>query len=707
MHNIKSYEKRQYKFYHFLIKILVLFCASATINIHSEEINPATNYKLLFANNYAPIYSGAKLRFPSYKLNISLNKISNYYKIQSLIPLNNEMEESLKTEGCLIIPSNKFDQFHDTYHELIEKDIPIFITSDTFLFFFKYYFTSLLINAEENYLCEDLSHIASILMQESEKIFNSSSAALQKAAKKNLILFATANKLLNDESLIPNCVKDIVNSEYASIQTISNKKYHNKIDLQKNKDNVYSEIEQKYSHFIPAGHYAANPKLQKYYQALQWLKQNLLIVEDKTNKNYDGNKPTQLHDNFKINILQILLLSANLSKLDKKTLEAYQRLISVYSYFYQTNSELTPLDCIPMMEKIFGPNAKLESFLDDTKLNAFIDELKKQLPQKNFAAPLTYETTIRFLPETHDSDSIILSKLISNKSGKYTTKHNLQPITLNDSMRILPFGIGLMSLLGASKANTALLNNKNSNYSLYEKELSQFKRELMTFNITDWHQNLYWCWLSLIKTLLIDFLKGYPSFMKTDQWYNKELNTALSSWALLRSDPYLTPIKGPATNAIRVPPSPIASSSKNITDGFVEPVPDFYSELLAITKTIHKSLKSLNLLNELPPYNSQYIEDMLTRVLEISRKQLRLETLNDNDLTFLKQLVDQLPIMLLKNNADQTKLPVSAKIYIDKSLNKSFTATISRVNLLLVIYITADKRALIAAGPVLSYSEGR
>lgn len=678
MYKFRFREKKQCKLFFSLIMVLVLIYVSATNIIQSEEINRSTNYKLFFANNYAPIYSGAKLRFPSYKLNIPLNKISNYHKIQSLITLDNKMEESLQIEGCLTVPSNKFDQFTDSYHELIEKDIPIFITSDTFLFFFKYYFSSLLINAEENYLYEDLSKIISVLMQESEKIYNSSSDPLQESAKRNLIFFATANKLLNAESSIPNAIKNIVNSEFKSIQTIR-----------------------------LLGHYAANPKLQKYFQTLQWLRQNLLTLNDNDNKNYTNNKPTQLQDNLKINILQILLLSANLNKLNTKTLYAYQRLISVYSYFFQSNLSITPLDCIPAMEKIFGPNAEPEAFLDDTKLLAFADILKKQFFQKKFPDLKTDELVIRFIPETYDTDSIILSKLITNKAGKYNAKYNLKPIKLNDSMNILPFSLSLMNLLGSSKANSFFIENKDFNYSLYNKEIYQLKQELMTFNITDWHQNFYWCWLSLIKTLLRDFLRGYPSFMKTDTWYTKALNTALSSWALLKSDPYLAPNKSTVNSETRFLTHHILSSSNNITNGFVEPVPDFYSELLAITKTIHKGLKSLNMLNDSLPFNSQYIEDMLTRILEISRKQLRLETLNDNDLMFLKKIVEQLPIIMLKNNADQTKLPVSTKIYVDKSFDKSFTATIDKINLLLLIYITPDKGALIAAGPVLSYNESK
>ena len=57
-----------------------------------------------------------------------------------------------------------------------------------------------------------------------------------------------------------------------------------------------------------------------------------------------------------------------------------------------------------------------------------------------------------------------------------------------------------------------------------------------------WHRNLYWTWLDALKPLLGRFPEGYPTFMRTEAWRDKELEACLGSWTELgRASPWVVP----------------------------------------------------------------------------------------------------------------------------------------------------------------------
>jgi hypothetical protein len=79
----------------------------------------------------------------------------------------------------------------------------------------------------------------------------------------------------------------------------------------------------------------------------------------------------------------------------------------------------------------------------------------------------------------------------------------------------------------------------DSNYLNYESQFGQLKDEFDSFDAALWNKNLYWSWLFTLKPLLDDHGEGYPTFMQTDAWKDKELTTSLASWTELRHDTIL------------------------------------------------------------------------------------------------------------------------------------------------------------------------
>jgi len=647
-----------------------------TINLPNEIRIP----KFFFANNYSPIYSGAKLAIPSFTFNMPLENIPNYNNFKSIIPLTNQNEETLKKDGCVIIPYKQLSHFVNTYNDLIENEIPLFITSDTLLYYFKLYFNALLINIEENTFAPELSQMLRELVNKFHQIYQDYDGEIKEAAKKNLILFSVANKLLNpDTADTPAEIKDEVNE---TLQIIKSKYQIN---------------------YTPTQHYSANQTLQNYFQATQWLKQIILYTQD-------INSSSTFSQDFKIQALQVLLIIDCLNQIEingQRALNIWEKFFAVYNFYNQNTNEPSLPEFIIATKKVFGQIVAVTDFLDDAKLKNLMIELKKY----NYATQSLFNNKdekvkgIRFFPASINTDDIIFNNLILTKVGTFAPKRNQKPFTLYNKQRVFPRALDIMSLLACSKATSILQDTNDSAYSLYNRQMLTLKQELMTFTLTDWHQNLYWSWLSLSKTLLYDFTQGYHHFMKSEQWHLKELQTALSAWLLLQYDPYIPLHNFKSADELRKINSTLHPHNKKIKTAFLEPVPDFYSELLALTKMIHDSLRSLNLLQELPPFNSEYIEGMLSRIAEISKKELRLENLNDNDIAFLGQIAEQINIITLKTNTFPTEMPFVNNIYTHRITNQSLFEAIGYPYLVVVIYIPPDSAPVLAAGPTFSYFE--
>src|SRR5919108_6162840 len=88
---------------------------------------------------------------------------------------------------------------------------------------------------------------------------------------------------------------------------------------------------------------------------------------------------------------------------------------------------------------------------------------------------------------------------------------------------------------------------------------------------SEWTETAYNGWLYTLRPLLTPPGEGYPLFMQSTAWQDKQLNTALGSWAELKHDTILyakQPYGGLGGCGWPSPPAPI------VAQGYVEPVPE-------------------------------------------------------------------------------------------------------------------------------------
>ncbi len=131
----------------------------------------------------------------------------------------------------------------------------------------------------------------------------------------------------------------------------------------------------------------------------------------------------------------------------------------------------------------------------------------------------------------------------------------------------------------------------------------------------EWARSIYSGWLYALKALLEEPGEGYPTFMRTEAWLDKSLNTALASWAQLRHDTILY-AKQPYAEL-----SAVLTSSR--ATGYVEPNPLLYSGLKNLVDATRTGLGRLGLLDAKLNSSLATFSRLLEKLVDISVKELR------------------------------------------------------------------------------------
>ncbi len=308
----------------------------------------------------------------------------------------------------------------------------------------------------------------------------------------------------------------------------------------------------------------------------------------------------------------------------------------------------------------------------------------------------------RFVP-----DSYMFDQLVSPAVGMYVG--NNTPFTMCRTpvgpARCFPRGLDIMAVLGSERAEDILVEEGDTEYAgvntSYDKQLKELKSEFAGFNfdITEWNRNLYWSWLYTLKPLLKGFGDGYPTFMQTRAWQEKELQTSLASWTELRHDTILYAKQSYTPPLSSMPPQP-----KPVV-GYVEPVPEFYARLLALTKMTEKGLIGLDVLDETEKARLQRLERILERLINISEAELENKELTENDYEFIRNFGENLDSVVAGVNNKGKETTIVADVHTDCNTGKVLEEGVGYVNLILVAYSVPDGRIIVGAGPVFSYYE--
>lgn len=695
--------------------------------------------RLSFVGYYSPESLDISLQAPQYQLPLETGEISNYQSFSSKIPLSDAALDLLERNGFVVV-SNPFDPEEEDitrpYEDLEEMGVPVFITSDSLLHLYHIQFAKTLRQIEEKEFYEDIWGISKSLLDDSIRKFNSSTGDLNEASRRNVAYFAvglsllqpTEDQVCGDEVVEdPGCFKaeDIVKYKFEAPDFVRTAVDQELELIQRHEGFSPSPVfvyKEDYSQYVPRGHYTRSEKLKNYFKALMWYGRMSLLLKG-SEQVEEGETSSVLPDSgaliskydAKIQTIQACLIASKLAE-SPELKDKWDRMYAVTSFYVGFSDDLGPNEYIEAMNSVFSgvfdPNG-----LTDEALRRLKAKLAEYRPPEIYGGTGKVALTPPFTPGQADEvleatkgfrlmgqrfvpDSYMFQNLVPPKVTwpLGSERPFTWVITQAGPARGFPRGLDVMALLGSRRASELLAELKDSNYVNYTTQFNLLKDEFDGFSEDDWNKNLYWSWFYALRPLLEDFGEGYPTFMKTEAWRDKELTTALASWAELRHDTILYAKQSYTPELLGFP------EEKPVV-GYVEPVPEFYNRLLALTVMTRDGLEDMGVLDHGAESRLNKLEEILLRLVDLSVKELRNVELSEDDYDFIRDFGDDLEDVIAGVDEMAKKTTMVADVHTDQNTGQVLEEAVGYVRLLVVAYKVPDGRVLIGAGPVMSYYE--
>ncbi|RCV63104.1 Protein of unknown function (DUF3160) [Methanophagales archaeon] len=719
------------------------------------------NPKLAFSSYYQPVNISVNLTVSPYPLPLNFSNITNMANLIANFELNERERELLGNNGFVIIDYGAVDDIVAPYKHIKAKNIPIFVTSDTLLHLYHIQFDEILKGVEEREFFDELVDLSNALLVQSVQDYESfTDPELKEAARRNVAYFAVALELLqtptegyDEEKLkeeiedwnteywwdkkafipirkvefeIPDHVKEAVDNEIINIE--KHEGFHPSAIFNSNPNCFCDEpccYCEDYSQYVPRGHYTQSEKLKRYFKAMMWYGRMAFML-----KGCNDDDALISEQDANLSTIQAALISSELPDVtvNNKTAQViWSRIYSVTAFFVGTADDLTPFEYRDALKSVFGTEFNASELSDENKLLALKVELAKMRSPEIYGGsgvcavypPITEEKLyecldktkgLRFMGQKFIPDSYMFQQLVSPAVGMYAGNDTPFTMCITDlgPARCFPRGLDVMAVLGSERAEAILIEVGDTEYeglnASYDKQLKKLKNQFAGFNSSDWNRNLYWSWLYALKPLLKGFGDGHQTFMQTKAWQEKELQTSLASWTELRHDTILY-AKQSYTPDICTAPGPWQPKPEPKPVGYVEPVPEFYARLLALTEMTENGLIDLDVLSETEKARLHSLECILERLIAISKAELENEELTEDDYEFIRDFGNKLDSVVTGVNDEGKETTIVADVHTDYNTKKVLEEGVGYVDLILVAYIVPDGRIIAGAGPVFSCYE--
>ena len=390
-----------------------------------------------------------------------------------------------------------------------------------------------------------------------------------------------------------------------------------------------------FSQFTPRGHYNKDiytqggvRTLEKYFRAMMWLGRiDFLLTappENPWEKGWSDEELLRMQHGA-------LLLNEALHTCGKiENMEKHEEIIS---FLVGPDDNMTPVELKGLSDQLL--NDPQDLFEQETfkifmeTLNASDNYGQKIMSNFFLVDPHTSDpgklpVSFKLLGQKFLLDSYVFSNLVYDRIV-YEEKKIWRP---------LPDPLDAIAALGNEDA-LALLKNEMDTYK-YAGNMSGLKYLIDAYDADFWEQSLYNTWLDAIRSLNpLPSADGLPYFMKTTAWHHEKLNTQLTSWAQLRHD-----------NILYGKQSYTGGTGCSYPFSYVEPYPDLYEKLKSFAQKASGFFGDVFTREQVE--SKQIIVDHYNRYAEImemfasiAAKEVEHTKLTDNEITFLKTMINQ------------------------------------------------------------------
>ncbi len=518
-----------------------------------------------------------------------------------LFHLSDETKKMLIDNGFAVVDSYSYE-FFELYESNRYIYIANFITVDSMMHTYHLYFQYLMKNIERTSLSSTLLSVSKGMLEASQEQYESlKGSEWEDAAKKNMAFFAIGALLQDPDVEVPAEVSELVETEVERIEA------HKGIDY-----SLLTGILEDYTQYIPRGYYENEELLQRYFKAMMWYGRLNFKQKEEDLDRCAFLMTLALHDHSDI-------------------LADWEAIYTVTSFFAGVSDDSGYYEYYPVIEAAFGEDVQLEDLPGAAeKWTAFHDLTAKLDPPKINSVPMPdtegqvdnmdENKGFRFMGQRFTIDEAIFQNLTYSKVDKKSS----------DDYRMLPDVLDMMAALGSEEAMDLLEQQGDTSYPNYLENMEQIKQEIENSSDDQWSCSLYASWLNTLRPLLKVKGEGYPSFMQTEAWQRKNLESFAGSYAELKHDTilYAKQMMAEMGGGGEIP----------VYDdrGYVEPEPEVFSRLSCLTQDTRDGLKAYGYLSSSDEENLTLLAELAEKLMVIAEKELTGELPTDDEFELIR-----------------------------------------------------------------------
>lgn len=512
------------------------------------------------------------------------------------LPLSPEQVAFMAQNGLVASPRN-YREFSDLYQAMSAQNLPLMVTSDAMLHTYHLIFDKVLRDFEAQVLLLRLQALNARLMTQAEGLYaDLQGTAWQEPARRLWAYVTVGGALADPEMAIPTPVADLVTAELTAIENASGGASAIFPTLPSGED---------YSQYIPRSHYTRSDELRAYFKAMMWYGRMTFRLVDA--------------DETRMGVLLTWLMR------DEENLRVWRTIYEPTAFLVGRSDDLTVYDYLTAMQAVYGAEPPFEAVANDAGL-PFFTQAMQQLPPPRILgivtqvdeAGLAPTQGLRLLGQRFVPDAYVFQQLMYPE--------------VPDPR--LPSGLEVMAAMGSERALTWVQTDPTTQNATYQQQLAAMSAWLQGLSTEEWTETNYNAWLYTLRPLAVAVPDAqYPLFMQSLAWRDKQLNTALGSWAELKHDTLLyakQPYGGlGGGGAGPQPPSPVPAQN------YVEPVPRVFSRLAALAQMTYDGMGQVGAWDMMTEGEHQaYLDNFVVRTLELkgmAEKALRGQALTDDE----------------------------------------------------------------------------
>ncbi|MCA9953674.1 MAG: DUF3160 domain-containing protein, partial [Anaerolineales bacterium] len=518
--------------------------------------------------------------------------------------LSPEQLDRLAADGFVVSPGVE-KEFFTVYEQARYANVPTFITSDSLLHVYHLLFDKVLRTAERQAFIPLLRELNEAMLVQTDLQYQAlQGAEWEDAALRTVAFIGVGSKLMDPSTDVPAYAQELVDAELANIEAASG--------IMPSPLFPGLENGEDYTQYIPRGHYTISEELTAYFKSMMWY--GRMTFRLKTDNPDVGRAETRA-----ALLLVHALRTAQVN--GQPALQAWLDLYNPTVFFVGRSDDLTAFQYLEVIDTVYGTTPDLATIADESQLDTFIEAANELPPPQILGLVISVgddveETTkgFRFMGQRFVPDAYIFRELIYRNVGTA------------ENPRMLPKGLDVMAAMGSERAYSILDELGETQYANYPEQMDKMQTWVDGLTTDEWTETLYTTWLYTFEPLLAEPGAGYPQFMQSEAWLDKQLNTSLGSWAELKHDTILyakqvyAELGGGGGAPVPLP-----------ARGYVEPVPEFFARLEALTTMTVDGLQERQLLNEQDLNSLMRLQSLAAALQVMAEKELRGEPLTEQE----------------------------------------------------------------------------